>query len=664
MVLLLAVAGLGAAAEADENPLFLGATMTYSVPADVTALDVQVPQPPPGSTPVDGCAPGNVTRWPSDQGFRFSETSEQNGCAEVRLTVPVPDGAESFRVHFLANRQVVQPTTRSVAVDMVQELHLYRGERTAKEVSHTVFDPHTDSMPTSQPFEFAFDAEDATELTLAWYFEDRGASVGQDVANPVLGQRFRAAVLEVELEFVGIPVDVEDRSLQRATRGGLVEERFEVEMQVPEEIHAGGQASIDFLSSNRLEVRRVAAPGGHAIPDQALEQTATQGVLHVRLPKEVVAQHGPGAYTVQYAAVQAIEARPFMFPVLIGLMAAPVYSGVSATRDAVRFEREAPPRVGQRTRRMLTASLAAVALLYAMLTAWIVTGRRWTGLSAWPMLPDAVVVAGLLVACTVAFLLVGLLYRRQLSSLLEEDREHKQRMNRTLRTANRELERVNRELEQFASVAGHDLKEPLRKIVTYNQILQRSHGDQLDDDARELLEITVDAGQRMQQLVEDLLAYSRIGREGLEKEPVDLDDLLDEVLEDLQGAIEDADAKLTVGRMPEVQGVPSMLRELLQNLVGNALKYRKRGHPVDVHVDAERRGGNWRIAVRDNGIGMDPEHRHRVFEVFQRLHGREEYAGTGVGLAICKKIVEHHGGEIGVESEPGQGSTFWFTLPA
>jgi PAS domain S-box-containing protein len=225
-----------------------------------------------------------------------------------------------------------------------------------------------------------------------------------------------------------------------------------------------------------------------------------------------------------------------------------------------------------------------------------------------------------------------------------------------------ELERSNRELEQFAYVASHDLREPLRMVASYLQLLERRYASELDADAREFIGFAVDGAHRMQRLIADLLAYSRAGNRELSPVRVDARGVVEEVLRDLGRTVDETGATVEIGELPVVTADATHLRQLFQNLITNALKFRSREAPR-VRIEAAPAGSEWRFTITDNGVGVPPEERERVFRVFQRLHGQEKYPGTGIGLAICKRIVERHGGRIEVEPAPGGGSTFSFTFP-
>lgn len=227
----------------------------------------------------------------------------------------------------------------------------------------------------------------------------------------------------------------------------------------------------------------------------------------------------------------------------------------------------------------------------------------------------------------------------------------------------RELARSNADLEQFAYAASHDLQEPLRVVAGCTQLLQRRYAGKLDGDADEFIGHAVGSVVRMRALIDDLLSYSRVGTRGKALVPADCNEIVHDVLADLREAIEESDAHIDATGLPTVYGDPTQLGQLFRNLVGNAVKFRRDEAPR-IDISAEKRDGCWQFAVADNGIGMEKDHLQYIFEVFHRLHTEEEYAGTGIGLAICKKIVERHGGEIWVESRPGEGSVFYFTIPA
>jgi PAS domain S-box-containing protein len=225
-----------------------------------------------------------------------------------------------------------------------------------------------------------------------------------------------------------------------------------------------------------------------------------------------------------------------------------------------------------------------------------------------------------------------------------------------------DLDRSNKELEQFAYVASHDLQEPLRMVSSYTQLLARRYKGRLDADADDFIAYAVDGAYRMQRLINDLLAYSRVGTRGKEFEPTDCSAFFDQAVANLKVPIEESGAVVDRGLLPTVMADKLQLGQLLQNLIGNAIKYHG-DEPPRVHVSAEQKGNEWVFSVRDNGIGIDPQFADRIFVIFQRLHNREKYPGTGIGLAICKKIVERHGGRIWLESQVGSGATFYFTMP-
>jgi PAS domain S-box-containing protein len=233
-----------------------------------------------------------------------------------------------------------------------------------------------------------------------------------------------------------------------------------------------------------------------------------------------------------------------------------------------------------------------------------------------------------------------------------------------LKRALADTERSNKELEQFAYVASHDLQEPLRMVSSYTQLLAKRLEGHLDQDTQDFIGFAVDGANRMQRLIQDLLVYSRVTTRARPYEPVDLHQVMGEAVANLQAAIAESGAVVSNSELPILIADRSQLVQVFQNLVGNAIKFHKEGVAPRVHVSARRHGEEWIVSVKDNGIGIDPKHFSRLFVIFQRLHGQQQYPGTGIGLALCQRIIARHGGRVWVESAPGEGSEFLFTLRA
>jgi PAS domain S-box-containing protein len=226
-----------------------------------------------------------------------------------------------------------------------------------------------------------------------------------------------------------------------------------------------------------------------------------------------------------------------------------------------------------------------------------------------------------------------------------------------------DLARSNAELEQFAYVASHDLQEPLRMVASYTQLLARRYQGKLDQDADEFIGFAVDGARRMQELINDLLTYSRVGTRALQLEEVDTAQVVDQVVADLAAAIAETQANITRDNLPTLRADHIQVRQVFQNLIANGIKFHRPDDTPRLHISVTRQHAMWQFSITDNGIGIEPQYQERIFALFQRLHSRAEYPGTGIGLAICKKIVERHGGQIRVDSELGRGTNFVFTLP-
>lgn len=250
----------------------------------------------------------------------------------------------------------------------------------------------------------------------------------------------------------------------------------------------------------------------------------------------------------------------------------------------------------------------------------------------------------------------------QLNGRLEQEMTARLEAEAALNLANEELHRSNQSLELFASVASHDLQEPLHTITSYTELLARRYQGQLDGKAQQYIDFILDGTRHMHRMINDLLAYSRVGTRSREFSPVDLNAVLEQVLQRLKQALEKSGATVHRRDLPQVEGDEVQLAQLFQNLLTNALKFAKKDVPPVITITCEPSREGWLIGVHDNGIGIEERFFGKIFEIFRRLHTRQEYEGTGIGLAICKRIVEHHGGRIWVESTFGEGTSFYFTL--
>lgn len=299
-----------------------------------------------------------------------------------------------------------------------------------------------------------------------------------------------------------------------------------------------------------------------------------------------------------------------------------------------------------------------------------------TAISLWPMLPRALAMPSIAqLAAANRALNAEIAERRQIEHSLRDAEESLRRTQeelerrveeRTQELAHRtrELEQINRELEQFAYVASHDLRQPLRMVSSFLSLLERRLPAKLDAECQDYLNFARDGAQRMDRLIVDLLDYARVGRDSMASAEVSLEKVLETACRTVEESLSQAGGRIFIDRpMPVVWGNEGELLRLFDNLIGNAIKYRDQGRALEIAIDAETRADHWLVKVADNGIGIAPEYQQRIFGVFQRLHGGDRFEGTGIGLAVCRKIVESRGGRIWVESEPGEGSVFFFTLP-
>lgn len=638
-------------------------------------------QAPPPETP-SRFARGEGEGW-----FRFREGDDENGCGEARFVIGVPAGATSLRVRFEANREVRSFAEQAaLPVALAQRILLYDTGVQGPLDDHEYFPQDSGPITLFQDVEHEFSTliPGRDRVTLSWLFHDKGVpqdNLGQNLGI-VLGHEFAATVRGTELEFLGAePASMQVDQAGRDLAGGQLLQRTRVRVEVPDDGDPELDVRLQISISNRYAVARAMGPGGAQIgSDQILVQEA-QGVLQLILDESVTEQYGPGVYEVHFTSTSAVIRNPAMLAVFVLMVALPLLTGFFATRGVLGFSRRATTgpggpgatlgpgasgghRVGpgtdryKRAARLLQVVLVGLWMAYGGFMLWVAFNRQLVDtMNAWPLQVAAAMYYLFLILLAVGFATLALLSGRHLLDWMENDiRERDQ--------TQRELERSNRELEQFAYVASHDLQEPLRMVTHYTKLLEMRYKEELDQDARDFIGYATDGATRMKMLIDGLLTYSRVGRSNVKQESVDVDTVVKRALLNLRVKVQEAGAEVSIGHLPRVQGDPTMLTELFQNLIENGIKYRKEDGVPRIHVHAERDGNRgWRFTVQDNGIGIPQKHHKRVFQLFQRLHGRDAYSGTGLGLAICQRIVELHGGRIWVESTPGRGSSFNFTVP-
>jgi signal transduction histidine kinase len=585
--------------------------------------------------------------------FRFREDQYEAGCGEVRYAVDVPAGARSAVVSFRADRAIQQASTFPLPIAMEQELRVY-DSLDGLLATFPYYESNTPQRLESEPFSFPIDLTPAQgRLSVGWLFRDRG----QPFSYPVAGQGFSATVQEPRITFDGIPMDLGRPENERlGLQGDSVRFATTIVAPVPDSLGVSGRISVTMRVADELVFSHAFGPRGQVVPESFLEVTELGDVRTVVLTGDATAAYGAGAYRLVFTTSTPISPSPLLYPFIALVMTVPFGAGVLAWRNTRKFRQQATPEFVATASNLENVVLAMIAV-YLLLPLGVLISGRLSLLASWPLEGEAGLVYLLIGIAFVAFLAVGVVGRRHLNHVMLEEASIKDQ-------ARRELERSNRELAEFAYVASHDLQEPLRTVASYTQLLQRRYKGKLDPDADEFIDSAVEGAQRMQNLIQDLLQYSRVGSKPEAHASVDLGGLVEDVKRTLRQAITEAGAEVVVPKpLPTIVAHERQFEQLLQNLIGNAVKFRDPARPCRVEVTAEPVPAGWRLAVRDNGIGIDPNHFGRIFQIFQRLHGRDEYPGTGIGLAICKRIVELNGGKIGVESKPGQGSTFWFTVP-
>ncbi len=652
---------VGAPAQA-AAPGLLGATYTLDVPISAASMRAVYPdttQDVPGTgTPVTSsyCGRDHFTVNETANWFRFHEEQTENGCGEARFLVALPTGTRAVTIEFEADRSIRQTSQVDLPKSMPQQLRIY-DQNTSSVAAFDYYDSSAAPHDSRQHFVFPVPLQPGqANMTVAWFFSDLGGTVGQAAVNPLFGQSLASTVTHATASLQGITASLGGVTQERTgIQGGAVRYETTVPVSVPEELLTRGALSLHLGVTSDLAFSHVVGPQGSVLPADLLVTSESAGAREVVLTQNATALYGHGTYLVVFTSSTPVYSSTALYAFAIGIIAVPAVAGLLAARQTRAFRRQATrPFAGTATNldRVVVGMLAA----YLLLPVAVIAGNRLPIMTALPLNNEAALIYLLIVTALAAFVVVGFVGRRHLSAIMSAEAAAEEK-------ARHELERSNRELAEFAYVASHDLQEPLRTVASYAQLLKRRYQGKLDADADTFIDNTVAGAERMQGLIQDLLAYSRVGAQPGPLEDVSIAKVVDIVRSDLGSALREANAQVTTAGLPTVRGHERELHQVFQNLIGNALKFRSPRRQLRVSVTATRDPGAWRFAVRDNGIGIESQHHALIFQIFQQLHTRGEFAGNGIGLSICKRIVELKGGKIGVDSEPGKGSTFWFTWP-
>ncbi len=586
--------------------------------------------------------------------IRFRESSQELGCGEAFLDLAPPPRACQLVASFVAQRDV--ESTASALSRFVQQIRAQVGSDWQV---RDYFDRRAGPTSAPMPARATFDIPSCHgQLTagLSWVFADHGATGTEaGVAHVVIpGEAsFGAEVSNVSLEFRGVPFEEARVEGSRAgVEGGRVLRQAAIHLQVPDFSHQGLAATVVVSVPSVWFVEGLYGARPAPLPDAWYETRIEGDQLRVEIPIEDDMGHGP--FELRLMQRIPLSKPPVLVPVSAFLMFAPSAAMVLAFRNVSVYEAQARGSFRPAGRRLRRASYL-VAVAYAVLVAAILFSGLLPLMRAWPMQPEQGMAYLFFVVIGVSFLALSVLAKRQETRTLGYEIKERERVQL-------ELQRSNEDLERFAYVASHDLQEPLRMVASYTRLLQKRYKGQLDEDADTFIGYAVEGAERMQAMIHGLLSYSRVASRPPERADVDLEDVMHETLLMLESRIKDQGATVTHDPLPTVRGDRGLLAHVLQNLIGNGVKFR-RDDPPHVHVSAARDQNEWRITVRDNGIGIAQRDVERVFEIFQRLNARDQFEGTGIGLALCQKIVARHGGRIWIESKLGEGTAVHFTLP-
>lgn len=650
------------AAEEDTPHIHASAELELEIP--IEALRENTAEPTVGAA---GCTKVPFSRSVDERRFTFNDGATRHDCAEMLYDFTVPEGLRTFSVRFTADRTIVEGGDTSTApIVAIQQAGVYDVDTLNILASVSYHDSSERSAPPREERITVAVPEGTRNLTAQWYFEERGPQVNNRGSLIPSNVAFSANVLDPYLQYdefpIGVSTLVSSAQAQDDENGTIVTTTV-VALDVPNLAERANDAlRVIARFSGPDQWVGIRSPAGTQLNVADFTQSTSAGGRVVFIDPATINTHGAGTYLFTFQDTTALPPPPAptppatIFPIIYLASLLPIPPAAFSYVQAYRVRQQA---AGAKTGRVGSLFVAAsiLTLGYVALLLVVYVAGRLDPVATLPLGVEAVLVLGGFIVLAVLFLILGLFVARTVMRAMERDLEERRRIQL-------ELERSNQELEHFAYVASHDLQEPLRTISGFSQLLRRRYGDQLDERAIKYISRTVQGTERMGRLIDDLLAYSRVGSRGHPIQETDMARIAREVLADLESMIHEAGAKVEVGALPTIPADSTQIAQVLSNLVRNAIKYRHPERAPTVKVSASEGDKQWTFKVADNGMGIPAEQQERAFVIFQRLVAREQDdTGTGLGLAISKKIVERHGGTIWVDSDGETGSTFSFTLP-